>query len=72
MTRKGILLAALAVAGAALAAPDAAYDIGADLAEEAFWKSDPVLFVKRHEGQGFQFTSGSRDGADTRLDGTLV
>lgn len=39
--RKGILLAALAAAGAALAAPDAAYDIGADLAEEAFWKSDP-------------------------------
>ena len=72
MTRKGILLSALAVAGAALAAPDAAYDIGADLAEEAFWKSDPVLFVKRHEGQGFQFTSGSRDGADTRLDGAVV
>lgn len=70
--RKGILLAALAAAGAALAAPDAAYDIGADLAEEAFWKSDPVLFVKRHEGQGFQFTSGSRDGADTRLDGAVV
>ncbi len=54
------------------AADDAAYDIGADLAEEAFWKSDPVLFVKRHEGQGFQFTSGSRDGADTRLDGAVV
>lgn len=72
MMRKGILLAALAAAGAALAAPDAAYDIGADLAEEAFWKSDPVLFVKRHEGQGFQFTSGSRDGADTRLDGAVV
>ena len=70
--RKGILLAALAAAGAALAAPDTAYDIGADLAEEAFWKSDPVLFVKRHEGQGFQFTSGSRDGADTRLDGAVV
>lgn len=70
--RKGILLAALAAAGAALAAPDAAYDIGVDLAEEAFWKSDPVLFVKRHEGQGFQFTSGSRDGADTRLDGAVV
>lgn len=54
------------------AADDVAYDIGADLAEEAFWKSDPVLFVKRHEGQGFQFTSGSRDGADTRLDGAVV
>lgn len=58
--------------GAVFAADDAAYDIGADLAEEAFWKSDPVLFVKRHEGQGFQFTSGSRDGADTRLDGAVV
>ena len=28
--------------------------------------------MKRHEGQGFQFTSGSRDGADTRLDGAVV
>ncbi len=48
------------------------YDIGADFAEESFWKSDPVLFVKRHEKQGFRFTSSSRTGADTRLEGAVV
>ena len=48
------------------------YDIGKDMAEPSFWKSDPVLFVKRHEKQGFQFTSGSRESADTRLDGGVT
>ena len=48
------------------------YDIGADLATEGFWKSDPVLFVKRHQDQGFNFTSNSREGADTRLDGAVT
>ncbi|MGN0846845.1 MAG: C39 family peptidase [Kiritimatiellia bacterium] len=69
---KGILVAALVAAGVVFGADDAAYDIGRDFAEEVFWASDPVLFVKRHEGQGFQFTSGNRDGADTRLDGAVV
>ncbi len=70
--RKTILLFALAVAGVALAGDDAAYDIGKAFEDTLFWKSDPVLFVKRHEKQGFQFTSGSREGADTRLDGAVV
>ncbi len=71
--RKMILLLALAVAGVALAADDvAAYDIGKDFEDALFWKSDPVLFVKRHEQQGFRFTSDSREGADTRLDGAVV
>ena len=51
---------------------DASYDIGAELATEGFWKSDPVLFVKRHEAQGFNFTSNAREGADTRLDGAVT
>ena len=70
--RRRMLLAALVAMAAALAADEKAYDIGKDLGEESFWKSDPVLFVKRHEKQGFQFTSGSREGADTRLDGAVV
>ena len=49
-----------------------AYDIGSEMETEGFWKSDPVLFVKRHEKQGFKFTSGSRDSADTRLDGAVT
>lgn len=53
-------------------ADGAAYEIGAEMDGEAFWKSDPVLFVKRHEAQGFRFTSSSRDGADTRLDGAVT
>ena len=69
--RRRMLLAALVAMAAALAADEKAYDIGKDLGE-SFWKSDPVLFVKRHEKQGFQFTSGSREGADTRLDGAVV
>jgi len=49
-----------------------AYDIGKDLEKSVFWKADPVLFVKRHEKQGFQFTSSARTGADTRLDGAVT
>ena len=47
----------------------AAYDIGEDIASGAFWSSDPVLFVKRHEANGFQFTADARESADSRLDG---
>ena len=49
-----------------------AYEIGKEMDEEAFWKSDPVLFVKRHEEQGFRFTSSTRESADTRLDGAVT
>ena len=49
-----------------------AFDIGKEMEAEGFWKSDPVLFVKRHEKQGFKFTSGSRESADTRLDGAVT
>ena len=49
-----------------------AYEIGADMEEESFWTSDPVLFVKRHAEAGFEFTSDQRDGADTRQDGGVT
>ena len=57
---------------ACLAAAGAAYDIGKEMETEEFWKSDPVLFVKRHQDQGFKFTSGDRGSADTRLDGAVT
>ena len=57
---------------ACLAAAGAAYDIGKEMETEGFWKSDPVLFVKRHQDQGFKFTSGDRGSADTRLDGAVT
>ena len=65
-------LAIFIIAAAMSAAGDEPYDIGAELAAESFWKSDPVLFVKRHEEQGFNFTSNAREGADTRLDGAVT
>ena len=37
-----------------------------------FWKSDPVMFVKRHQEEGFRFTSSDRESADTRLDGAVT
>ena len=70
MNRRLLVPAALALT--ALAAIADAYEIGEALLEEAFWKSDPVLFVKRHSEQGFNFTSESRDGADSRLDGGVT
>ncbi len=49
-----------------------AFEIGEAMADEAFWKSDPVLFIQRHREQGFKFTSESREGADSRLDGGVT
>ncbi|MCQ2390618.1 MAG: C39 family peptidase [Kiritimatiellae bacterium] len=43
--------------------------MGEALADEAFWRSDPVLFVQKHREQGFKFTSDTRESADSRLDG---
>jgi len=59
------MVAAMSIAAVA----NGAYDIGSDMEEESFWKSDPVLFVKKHADAGFQFTSDQRDGADSRTDG---
>ena len=52
-----------------LSPAEEAYEIGADMEAEAFWKSDPVLFVKKHAAAGFEFTSDAREGADSRQDG---
>ena len=49
-----------------------AYEIGEELASESFWKSDPVLFVRRHADSGFEFTSEQREGADSRQDGGVT
>ena len=65
-------IVAFFAACACLAAVGAAYDIGKEMETDGFWKSDPVLFVKRHEDQGFKFTSGDRSSADTRLDGAVA
>ena len=45
------------------------YEIGEEMSSEPFWKSDPVLFVKRHAEAGFEFTSDDREGAASRQDG---
>ena len=69
---RNILAMVLAAAALGACGADSPYDIGEELATESFWKSDPVLFVKRHEAQGFNFTSNAREGADTRLDGAVT
>lgn len=66
-----IFLATVLVAFVGLQAL-AAYEIGEDLLDEAFWRSDPVLFVRKHVDEGFQFTSDAREGADSRLDGAVT
>jgi len=48
------------------------YEIGEALGDEAFWKSDSVLFVKRHQEQGFKFTSDDRTMADSRREGGVA
>ena len=54
---------------APLLASAAPYEIGDDLAGEAFWANDPVLFVRNHAESGLEFTSDQRTGAASRLDG---
>lgn len=60
------------LSAAACCAASAAFDIGKEMETEAFWKSDPVMFVKRHQEEGFRFTSTDRESADTRLDGAVT
>jgi|GEM_PF-312754 len=67
MYRAAILLASLAFALTAQS-----FEIGEAMDVEAFWSSDPVLFVQRNGASGFQFTSDTREGADSRLDGAVT
>ena len=65
----------MSVAVAATAACGAfagAYELGEELSREEFWKSDPVLFVRKHAESGFEFSSDQRDGADSRQDGGVT
>ena len=65
----------LAVACVAILASGAfgeAYEIGEEFASESFWKSDPVIFVRRHADSGLTFTSDQREGADSRQDGGVT
>jgi len=72
MTMNTRILLAAGVAALSCCDCAAAYEIGGELASESFWKSDPVLFVRRHAESGFSFTSEHRDGADTRQDGAVT
>ena len=65
------VVAALAASLAATAFAGA-YEIGEELESEAFWKSDPVLFVRKHADSGFELSSEQRDGADSRQDGGVT
>lgn len=49
-----------------------AFEIGEAMKEPPFWTSDPVLFVRRNQEAGFNFTSDERRGADSRLDGGVT
>jgi len=63
------------VAGAAVLSGSAfagAYEIGEAMGEESFWKSDPVIFVHKHQDAGFKFTSQGREAADSRREGGVA
>ena len=66
------VLAAAGVAVGSCVAFAEAYEIGEEMVSESFWKSDPVLFVRRHADSGFEFTSEQREGADSRQDGGVT
>ena len=48
------------------------FDVGEAFKDEAFWKSDPVLFVKKHRDAGFKLTSEDCKTADSRLNGGVT
>ena len=48
------------------------FEIGEAMADAAFWKSDPVIFVSRQARSGFQFTDEDRTSADSRLEGGVA
>ena len=67
--RNALFAAAAAMAAAVCAEP---FEIGEALSDAAFWKSNPVMFVKKHQENGFKFTDENREGADSRLDGGVT
>jgi len=67
--RRMPFLAVAAMAAAACAAP---LEIGEAFSDASFWKSNPVMFVKKHQDNGFKFTDENREGADSRLGGGVT
>ena len=65
-------MTAVFAAAATCGAFAGAYELGEELAREEFWKSDPVLFVRKHADSGFEFISDQREGADSRQDGGVT
>ena len=68
----GVAIALAVLLSAAAEALAGAYEIGDELSSESFWRSDPVLFVRRHADNGFEFTSDQRDGASSRQEGGVT
>ena len=67
--RNALFVASAVMAAAVCAEP---FEIGEALSDAAFWKSNPVMFVKKHQENGFKFTDENREGADSRLDGGVT
>jgi hypothetical protein len=67
--RLNIRFTAMFFAVAVQAAAAGTYDIGEEFGKDAFWNSDPVLFVGRQAENGFEFTSDQRESAASRRDG---
>jgi len=55
-----------------LTAPGEPFEIGEAFKDEAFWKSEPVLFVKKYRDAGFKMTSEDCKAADSRRDGGVT
>ncbi len=64
-----IFLLFLSIASFSFSRP---FDILEASEQEAFWNSDPVLFVKNNSDAYFSFTSENRDCADTRYYGGVL
>lgn len=67
-----LALGGLFAAEVDFAIPPKAYEMGEASREGQFWKSDAVLFVKKHQEQGFKFSSEDRRAADSRRDGGVT
>ena len=68
---KAVVVAFLIAASSQFAAADS-FEIGEALSDASFWKSNPVMFVKKHQDHGFKFTDENREGSDSRLGGGVT
>lgn len=65
-------VAAVALLMAFAGYAESPYEIGDLLSEPAFWLTDSVLFVKKHQENGFKFTGEDRKMADSRREGGVT